>query len=163
VTTGKSAHFLEGFSISGDFTFATGTPLTPRYTASSVDVGRGTAGTLRPDRVPGSSLTAGAGGLGEWFNTAAFTTPSVKAGGYVYGDAPRNSIPGPGTVENDMTLSKTMQLGDTRSMELRATASNVFNTVQYAGVDTSPDSKTFGQVTSTGAMRSFSFVARFRF
>ena len=29
-----------------------------------------------------------------------------------------------------------MQLGDTRSMEFRATANNVFNTVQYSGVDT---------------------------
>ena len=29
-----------------------------------------------------------------------------------------------------------MQLGDTRSMEIRATMNNVFNTVQYAGVDT---------------------------
>ncbi|MGB6974835.1 MAG: carboxypeptidase-like regulatory domain-containing protein [Terracidiphilus sp.] len=163
VTTGKAAHILEGFSISGDFTFATGSPLTPRYTASTADVVRGTAGTLRPDRVPGVSLSAGAGGLGEWFNTAAFTAPSAKAGGYIYGNASRNSIPGPGTVQNDMTLSKTMQLGDTRSMEIRATASNVFNTVQYSGVDTSVDSLTFGQVTSAGAMRSFNFVARFRF
>ncbi|HEU5351859.1 MAG TPA: carboxypeptidase-like regulatory domain-containing protein [Terracidiphilus sp.] len=163
ITTGKAAHIFEGFSISGDFTFATGAPLTPRYAASAADVVRGTAGTLRPDRVPGVSLTAGAGSLGEWFNTAAFTAPGAKAGGYVYGDASRNSISGPGTVENDMTLSKTMQLGDTRSMEVRATATNVFNTVQYSGVDTSPDSRTFGQVTSTGAMRSFNFVARFRF
>ena len=29
-----------------------------------------------------------------------------------------------------------MQLGDTRSFEMRATANNVFNTVQYSGVDT---------------------------
>jgi hypothetical protein len=62
-----------------------------------------------------------------------------------------------------MTLSKTMQLGDTRSMELRATANNIFNTVQYAGVDTSVTSPTFGQVTSAGSMRAFNFTARFRF
>jgi hypothetical protein len=30
-------------------------------------------------------------------------------------------------------------------------------------VDTSVDSLTFGQVTSAGAMRSFNFMARFRF
>ena len=29
-----------------------------------------------------------------------------------------------------------MQMGDTRSMEIRATINNVFNTVQYSGVDT---------------------------
>jgi hypothetical protein len=63
-----------------------------------------------------------------------------------------------------------MQLGETRSMEIRATADNVFNTVQYTGVDTtyatSHDASVangFGQVTSVGSMRSFQFMARFRF
>ena len=35
-----------------------------------------------------------------------------------------------------MSLSKTMQMGDTRSMEIRAMINNVFNTVQYSGVGT---------------------------
>jgi hypothetical protein len=56
-----------------------------------------------------------------------------------------------------------VQLGDIRSMEFRATANNVFNTVQYSGVDTSVDSATYGQVTSAGTMRQFQFTARFRF
>ena len=56
-----------------------------------------------------------------------------------------------------------MQFGDTRSMEIRTTLSNAFNTVQYAGVDTNPDSPSFGQVTSVRAMRSFQFMARYRF
>jgi hypothetical protein len=62
-----------------------------------------------------------------------------------------------------MALSKTMQLGGTRSMELRATADNVFNTVQYSGVDTNLASPTAGRVTSAGAMRAFQFTGRFRF
>jgi hypothetical protein len=48
-------------------------------------------------------------------------------------------------------------------MELRATANNVFNTVQYSGVDTGLASPTFGQVTSARSMRAFQFTARFRF
>ncbi len=56
-----------------------------------------------------------------------------------------------------------MQLGETRSMEMRATIDNVFNTVQYSGVDTNVASPTFGEVTSVGSMRSFNFMARFRF
>jgi hypothetical protein len=105
-------------------------------------------------------LTTGAGSLKEWFNTAAFSrTPPLS----IFGTASRNSITGPGTIQNSMSLAKTMQLGDTRSMELRATANNVFNTVQYSGVDTSVTSPTFGQVVSTGSMRSFQFTGRFRF
>ena len=157
-TSGASAHILEGFSVSGSFTFATGTPLTPSYQAAAQDVTRGTAGTLRPDRDSTQSITAGSGSLLKWFNTAAFTPPA-----HSYGTASRNSIPGPGTIQNNMSLSRTMQLGETRSMEFRATASNVFNTVQYAGVDTNAASPTFGQVTSAASMRAFQFTARFRF
>jgi len=163
LTTGTAAHIFEGLSISGSYTFATGTPLTPSYQADTADVARGTAGSLRPDRDFSQPIAAGGGSQKQWFNTAAFTTPTANAAGYTYGNASRNSIPGPGKVLNDMSLSKTKSLGDTRSMEVRATANNVFNTVQYSGVDTSVDSPTFGQVTSTATMRAFSFLARFRF
>ena len=58
-TTGTASHILEGFSISGNFTFATGTPLNPYYAAQIASVACGTAGTLRPDLVPGESVTEG--------------------------------------------------------------------------------------------------------
>jgi len=165
LTTGTASHIFEGLSVSGTFAFATGEPLTPVYQAALLDVARGTAGSLRPDRVPGASLTAGGGSLKRWFNAAAFATPAGP-----YGTASRNSIAGPGTISNDMSLSKTMQLGETRSFEIRATADNVFNTVQYSGVNTTLFSgagadvaQPFGQVDSAAAMRSFNFLARFRF
>jgi hypothetical protein len=62
-----------------------------------------------------------------------------------------------------MSLSKTMQLGDTRSMEIRAVLSNAFNTVQYSGIGTTEGTPQFGEVTSVGQMRQFQFLARFRF
>jgi hypothetical protein len=165
VTSGVGAHILEGFSISGSFTFASGTPLTPTYQAGVTDVTSGTAGTQRPNYT-GVSVTAGAGSLKEWFNPAAFTQPpnsSTTPSCPNCGNVSRNSIAGPGTVQNNMSLAKTMQLGGTRSTEFRATANNVFNTVQYAGVDTNAASPSFGQVISAAAMRSFQFTARFRF
>jgi len=163
LTSGTAAHIFEGFSVSGSYTFATGTPLTPSYSDAISDVAHGTAGTLRPNRVPGVSPTEGGGTLKKWFNTAAFSQPAAEGFGNAFGNASRNSIAGPGTVSNNMALAKTMSLGSTRSMELRATANNVFNTVQYAGVDTNLDTATAGQVTSAAAMRSFQFTARFRF
>jgi hypothetical protein len=165
VTSGVGAHILEGFSVSGSFTFATGTPLTPAYQAGVADVTSGTAGTQRPNYT-GVSVTAGAGSLKEWFNPAAFTQPPINTTTPSCpncGNVSRNSVAGPGTVQNNMALSKTMQLGGTRSTEFRATANNVFNTVQYTGVDTNAASPSFGQVTSTAAMRTFQFTARFRF
>ena len=165
VTSGASSHILEGFSISGSFSFATGTPLTPTYQAGVADVTSGTAGTQRPNYT-GVSVTAGAGTLKEWFNPAAFTQPpnnSTTPNCLNCGNVSRNSIAGPGSIQNNMSLSKTMQLGGTRSTEFRATANNVFNTVQYSGIDTNAASPSFGQVTSATAMRAFQFTARYRF
>jgi hypothetical protein len=63
----------------------------------------------------------------------------------------------------DASLSRTVGLGETRSFEARVTANNVFNTVQYSGIDTTLNSQTFGQVTSTAAMRRLTVLARYRF
>ena len=157
---GFASKALEGLSVSGTFTFATGTPLSPTYQASASEVDTFTEGSERPNRIPGSSLTAGANNIHEWFNKGAFSTTAPVNG---IGNASRNSIPGPGTISNAMSFSKTAQLGDTRSLEVRATASNVFNTVQYSGVDTNANSPTFAEVLSASQMRSFTFLARFRF
>jgi hypothetical protein len=120
-------------------------------------------GALRPNRT-GVSVTAGGGTLSQWFNPAGFSLPTGTPGYCnAFGNAARNSIEGPGTISNNMALSKTMQMGDTRSMEIRATLSNAFNTVQYSGVGTVEDQPRFGEVTSAGQMRSFQFTARFRF
>jgi hypothetical protein len=163
VTTGVGSHILEGFSVSGSFTFATGVPLTPSYSASRESITCGTAGALRPN-LTGIPVTVGGGSLNQWFNPAAYSLPTATPGYCnAFGDAPRNSIAGPGTVSNNMALSKTMQMGDTRSMEIRATLNNAFNTVQYSGVGTVEDQPRFGEVTSAAPMRAFQFTARFRF
>lgn len=148
---------LDGFSISGDYTFATGTYYTPHYTATVTETATGTNNTLRPDR-DFSKPIAGNGTILDWFNASAFATPAN-----VFGTASRGSIRGPGTLAIDASLSRTVSLGETRSFEARMTANNVFNTVQYSGIDTTLNSRTFGQVTSTASMRRISFLARYRF
>ncbi|MGB8031742.1 MAG: carboxypeptidase-like regulatory domain-containing protein [Terracidiphilus sp.] len=164
VTSGVGSHILEGFSISGSFNFATGTWLSPGFEPTSQSVECGNTSGLRPNLIPGVSVNAGGGSLRKWFNTAVYSTPSNTPGFCDYfGHAPRDSIEGPGTVSNNMSLSKTMNMGETRSLEIRAIINNVFNTVQYSGVNTTEGSPTFGEVTSVHAMRSFQFLASFRF
>jgi trimeric autotransporter adhesin len=147
---------LDGFSLSGDFTFATGTYYTPHYVSTVAETATGANNSLRPDRVFSQPIS-GAGTVLDWFNKAAFVTPNG------YGTASRGSIEGPGIVAVDASLSRTVALGETRSFEARVTANNVFNTVQYSGIDTTLNSLTFGQVTSTAAMRRLTVLARFRF
>jgi hypothetical protein len=153
------SHAVGGLSVSGTFDFASGSPLTPHYEAAVSDVARGSTGSLRPDRVPGVSLTAGGGTVDNWFNKNAFANPPDDS----FGTASRYSIPGPGTVSVNMSFSKTQRFSEMRTLEVRATVDNVFNTVQYSGVDTTLGSATYGQVTSTANMRQFTFLAQFRY
>ena len=153
---GRLSRFADGFSLSGDFTFASGLPFTPQYTNSAAQLAGGGLFTLRPNR-DFSQPIAGSGSALSWFNPAAFTAADT------YGTASRNSIQGPGIVGIDSSLSRTFSFTDTRSLEARVTATNVFNTVQYSGIDTTLNSATFGQVTSTAAQRRILFVARYRF
>jgi hypothetical protein len=167
------AAILDGYSISGTFTFASGGFLTPTFANTPAEIAAGAASSLRPNRVPGQSI-AGAGTHTQWFNTNAFAglcsstpvgqTPSpycLPAG--VYGDAPRNSIVGPGTVSINGSISRTISFGETRGLEMRLNANNALNTVQYAGISTSLNSRTYGQVTSAAAMRSFTYNLLYRF
>jgi hypothetical protein len=158
INTGWIGHAMSGISASGTFGFGTGEGLTPHYEATVDEVARGTTASLRPDLVPGVSLKAGGGSLHNWFNKDAFVAPANT-----YGTASRYSIPGPGTVTLNASLSKTVRFSETRTFEMRGTASNVLNTVQYSGVDTTLGSGTYGQVTAAAGMRSFTFNARYRF
>ncbi len=163
ITTGVGSHILEGFSMSGSFNFATGSWLSPGFEPTAQGVECGNTSALRPN-LTGQSVTAGGGSLRKWFNTAAYSAPGNTPGFCDYfGSAPRNSIEGPGTVSNNISLSKTVSMGETRTLEMRANITNVFNTVQYSGVNTTYGAPQFGQVTSVGQMRQFQFMARFRF
>ena len=152
---------LGDWNISSSFNISSGLPLTPSIAAAVSDVARGTAGSLRPNRVPGTSISAGGGTRDHWFNTSAFS-PNF-APGQEYGTASRFSIQGPGTVGLNMSLSKTFQFGETRGLEMRATGSNALNIVQYSGVNTQYDSPALGQVTSARSMRQITMMARYRF
>jgi trimeric autotransporter adhesin len=144
---------------SGDWTIASGLPFTPRILASSEEVNGGTSGTLRPDLVLGQAIQLSHPSIGEWFNTAAFVVPPTGQ----YGTARRNSIIGPGSKIFDMALTKVIPMQESRTLELRAQATNVFNIPNYSSIDTTLNSLTFGRVTAVGAMRQITMTARFRF
>ncbi len=144
---------------SGDWTITSGLPFTPRFLANASEINGGTNGTLRPDVVPGQSIQISNHSIAKWFNTAAFVAPPTGQ----YGDARRNSIIGPGSKVFDMALTKVIPLQESRFLEFRAQATNVFNIPNYSSIDTTFNSPTFGRVTAVGAMRQITLTARFRF
>ena len=62
-----------------------------------------------------------------------------------------------------MALTKVVPLNESRVLEFRAQATNIFNIPNYSSIDTSVTSPTFGRVTAVGAMRQITMTARFRF
>ena len=69
----------------------------------------------------------------------------------------------PGRILFDMAFTKVIPLKESRVLEFRAQATNIFNIPNYSSIDTSFNSPTFGRVTAVGAMRQITMTARFRF
>ena len=161
---GAMKEFFGDWSWSGDFTIASGLPFTPRFLGAPSDINQGLNGTLRADLVGDSTVGTcpngfSVGTINCWFNTAAFVQPPSGQ----FGNAQRNSIRGPGQLIFDMSVSKTLLAKDTRALELRLAANNVFNRPQFTTIDTVLNSPTYGQVISVGSMRRVTLSARFRF
>jgi trimeric autotransporter adhesin len=155
---GVMAKVLDGYSLSGTFTLASGNYFTPVFAVNEEEASSGNVYQQRPDRDLSQPLK-GPGTVNEFFNTNAFVAPAAGQ----YGTASQGSIEGPGTVSVNASLSRTVQLGETRSFEARVTATNVFNTVQYSGINTTDGSNNFGAVTSAATMRTLLVQARYRF
>ena len=58
---------------------------------------------------------------------------------------------------------RSVTLGRTRSLSFQIQANNIFNTVQFATIDTVVNSPTFGEVTATRPTRRVQLVIRLRF
>jgi trimeric autotransporter adhesin len=157
-SSGAAQKLFSGFTFSGNVTLASGFPFSPRFFGRATDLSRGTTGAARPDMVPGQSIEMDHPTIQEWFNTAAFASPAG-----IFGTAGRNVIIGPGTVAMDMAISKNIQLKEMQGMELRLSATNVFNMVHFSSIDSTYGSQTFGQVVGAGAMRKAQLTARYRF
>jgi hypothetical protein len=158
MTNGVPAAIAGGWMLSGTVQLASGTPFTARVLGDITDVSRGSNGSLRADYT-GAPIAVADPTVLAFFNTAAFVVPPPGQ----FGNAARNTIEGPGTTNAGLALTRNVTFAGTRGLSIRVQATNVFNTVQYATIDTVVNSPTFGQVISARPMRSVQIVARVRF
>src|SRR6185312_6813538 len=96
----------------------------------------------------------------QWFNTSLFNVPTG-----CFGDAPRNSVIGPGSFTINSGVTKTIQFGrdGLRRLDITWNAYNLLNKVNFTNISTILGSRTFGQVTAAGSMRSMTFTTRVNF
>ena len=147
------AHWRGGL----DFTFQSGTPLTPRVQNAALDVARGSNGSLRADYL-GGDISIANPTIDRFFNTDAFARPAPG----LFGTASRNMIIGPGARMLNAQFSRDLTLPHNRGITMQVTATNLFNVVNYTRVDTTVNSQTYGQVLGVGAMRTVQLNLRFR-
>ncbi|MFO7692109.1 MAG: TonB-dependent receptor [Vicinamibacterales bacterium] len=153
--TGPGELLLGGWNWTVNFTLASGSPFTARVTGAAANVAQGLNGTLRAN-YNGEPIQVDDPTMQRFFNTGVFSIPPTGS----YGNSARNIIVGPGTQATNMSLQKIIMLPSSRSITVRAQATNIFNNVQWGSIDTVVNSPTFGQVTSVRSMRSVTFSIR---
>jgi hypothetical protein len=155
LVNGWRGALMKDWTISGNISLRSGTPFTATIGGNRSQVG-GTA--------VGNTVRASATGLpvevaGMLFNTAAFTEPSPGE----WGNAGRNTIPGPTTFSLDASLGRIFRLGERRSADLQFQAQNLLNRVTITNWGTVLGSSTYGLATGAAGMRKLTINLRFRF
>jgi hypothetical protein len=153
---GWTARLLRNWSLSGGLTAESGTPFTARALGNNAQLAQtGGIGSGRADAT-GEDVSAASG----FFNLLAFAVPPTGQ----FGDAGRNTIPGPSLVALNAAFGRSFQFGDTRRrLELRFEANNVLNQVSYTNIATVVNGINYGLPTAAASMRTIDLVLRFRF
>ncbi len=128
----------DNWNLSGITGFASGSPFTPGFsTTNGLDITGSASEGARINVVsnPFAGVPQGTPGLPHgriYFNPAAFAEPAIGT----LGNAGTNVMYGPGYMNWDMTLSRRIPLGrESRALQLKVEAFNVFNHVQFTGVN----------------------------
>jgi trimeric autotransporter adhesin len=81
-----------------------------------------------------------------------------------FGNAGRNTIPGPSLVSVNAAFGRSFQFGDTRRrLEFRAEANNRLESGQLHEFATVVNATNYGLPTAASSMRTLDVVMRFRF
>src|SRR4030095_780071 len=115
-----------GLQLAGIFRAQSGSPLAVTQ-ANNLNAFAG-YGIQRPNRLRDPELPGDQRSTSKWFDTTAFSGAPV----FTLGNASRNPVVGPGFRSLDVMLGKTFSLKESLSLELRAEAFNVTNSLSDA-------------------------------
>lgn len=162
---GFAGGLISGWRVSGITTFQAGTPLAFNSIAPNDLSQLFGAGTIRPNVVPGCSLSVSGSAvsrLNDWFNASCFTSP----GPFSFGNEPRTDgrVRTQGMNNWDFSLNKITSLTERVKLEFDAQAFNLFNRVQFGAPGTSVGSPLLGVVSSqVNQPRTLQFAGRLSF
>jgi hypothetical protein len=158
----------KGWVVSGITRFSTGFPVTlfnnnDTSLLGTIPNGINNNGVDTPNVAPGNlEINDDPRNGRPAFNTSLFSLPGLGQIGTVR----RRFVYGPGISNFDMALEKDLRLSESRSLEFRLEAFNVFNHAQFYGpsaVNGNISSASFGQVVSAAPPRLVQLAAKFFF
>jgi hypothetical protein len=158
----------EGWQLSTIVRLSSGLPVTlfnntDTSLAGTIPNGINSDGVDTPDYTPGRlSVNTNPRNGQAAFNTSLFSLPQIGQ----IGTASRRSFYGPGMLNFDAALHKNLPLSESRSVEFRLEAFNVFNHAQFFGaasVNGNITSASFGQVVNADSPRVIQVAAKLHF
>jgi hypothetical protein len=150
--------FLGGWQLNGIFQSYSGQPFTPILPIDNTNTQENSD---RPNLIGNpfaSTPTCKTKTPTCWANAAAFATPPA----YTFGNAGTDEVRGPGFNELDFAVAKNLAVGESKHVELRAEAFNIFNHPNF-DIPNATLSSSFGTITSAEAAREIQFGLRFVF
>ncbi|MBV8572349.1 MAG: TonB-dependent receptor, partial [Acidobacteriaceae bacterium] len=151
----KIGRLFKDWQVSGAMTAQTGNPLTARVLGNTAQLAQ-TAGTgSQRAEATGLPVESSTG----FFNLLAFTVPPAGE----YGNAGRNTIPGPSLLTLNLAVARSFTLAERRRLEFRIEGNNVLNNVNYTNLYTIVNAVNYGLPSAAGSMRTLDAVVRFRF
>jgi hypothetical protein len=156
VAHGLVGHLVKDWTMSGGITAQSGSPFTATVLGNLSDSG-GT-GSVGSGRADATGLPVSLSG--SFFNPAAFMLPPPGR----FGNAARNTIPGPGSFSLNLALGRSIHLDENRhSLELRMETTNTLNTVNISRIGTTVNASNYDLALAAGSMRTVQASLRFRF
>jgi trimeric autotransporter adhesin len=154
---GWKTHALTGWTLQNTVAASSGTPLTAKVGGNLSNTGG--IGALGGSRAQATGQPI-EGTNGAFFNTAAFTIPVAGQ----FGNAGRDTIPGPFQLTVNAALNRAFKFGESRrTLQLRLSANNVLNHVVVTGYGTTVNSSTYGLATAASPTRTITLMLRFNF
>ena len=95
----------------------------------------------------------------RWFDPSAFALPAQ----FSFGNAPRNSVVGPGFANMDLAVAKTWMVGGSRQLELRWEVFNALNRANFDLPNRIFGTSNFGRIFSAKGPREMQFGAKLTF
>jgi hypothetical protein len=150
-----ATRLLRDWTLSGGVTAQSGLPFTARVLGNLGNTaGTGVVGSGRANAT-GQPVDTGSG----FFNLAAFALPPSGQ----FGNAGRNTIPGPGQLSLSLSFGRAFQLDERRRLEIRVESQNFTNSVSYTAIATVVNASNYGLATAAQPMRTITLTARLRF